>query len=258
MKKNKISQHESPPAFMFYVKDFLTSSTVMSMDLIELGAYIKLLCVCWINDGLPTDDQSVRKILSIDDQTFTEVWPIVKNAFAEVDGVLRNPRLDEERKRQIQRSETNRLNSLKAVKARQSKAQTKNNNKKKVGVRSVTDRSSNGNHSNCNSNCNCFKKDISLDILKKIEASELLNSPEFISAWVDWLANLKELKAKTTKTALKKQLERCKELGLQKALEVVKYSTERAWKGLYEIEKNKNGKSEVSNPKDSNYDLKLR
>ena len=244
----KKSQHKSPPAFLFYVKDFLTSSTVMAMDLTEIGALIKLLCVCWINDGLPVDDRSVSKILSIDEQTFSKIWPNVKQAFVEVDGKLRNRRLDEERKRQISRSEINRQNSLKAVAARQARQKKTSQNDDK---NSVTVRSSNGNHSNSNSNSNSnVKKNKFNDLLqKKIEVPTSLNKPEFLDAWKDWQGHLQEKKSRPTNSALKKQLAKCEKIGVVRAIKMINYSIERNYQGLFEKPANQflNSRSKITN-----------
>jgi len=46
-----------PPAFQFYPKDFLMDDKVIVMNLEEIGAYIKLLCLCWNNNGLTKDQK---------------------------------------------------------------------------------------------------------------------------------------------------------------------------------------------------------
>jgi len=43
---------KNPPAFQLYPNDFLADPNVAVMNLAELGAYFKLICHCWQQDGL--------------------------------------------------------------------------------------------------------------------------------------------------------------------------------------------------------------
>ena len=49
-----------PPAFQFYVQDFLTGTTTMTNA--EVGAYIRLLCHEWDVWPLPSDRNELRKL----------------------------------------------------------------------------------------------------------------------------------------------------------------------------------------------------
>jgi uncharacterized protein YdaU (DUF1376 family) len=51
-----------PPAFQFYPKDFLSDTNVVCLTNEELGAYIRLLCHCWLGGSLPTDDKKLAKL----------------------------------------------------------------------------------------------------------------------------------------------------------------------------------------------------
>lgn len=53
------------PAMMLYPQDFLSDMNVQSMSLEQLGAYTKLLFVCWIQGELPNDDQELSDILGV-------------------------------------------------------------------------------------------------------------------------------------------------------------------------------------------------
>ena len=48
------------PWFPMYPNDFLTSTMSMSNDV--LGAYIRLLCYAWVNDGIPDDRNMIDRI----------------------------------------------------------------------------------------------------------------------------------------------------------------------------------------------------
>jgi len=56
-----------PPAFQFYPKDFLTDPKVQMMTDEEVGIYIKLLCYCWLDEGLPLDISMLARMLRCDE-----------------------------------------------------------------------------------------------------------------------------------------------------------------------------------------------
>src|SRR5690606_41198418 len=54
---------EAPPAFLLYVKDFLSDDAVSLMTNEQIGAYILLLCHQWKRpDGLPAAMASLAKL----------------------------------------------------------------------------------------------------------------------------------------------------------------------------------------------------
>jgi len=91
---------EKAPAFQFYPKDFLSDVNVAMMSMEELGCYIKLLCVCWINQAVPAEPDRLATICGMDRERFAAAWPQLRHCFVETDGLLRHPRLDSERAKQ--------------------------------------------------------------------------------------------------------------------------------------------------------------
>jgi len=87
---------KNPPSFQFYPQDFLSDLNVRSMSHAEVGMYIKLLCHCWIEDGLPTNGSS--RVVDL----YFKKSPTVARCFVEIDGKYRNSRLDLEREKQRQ------------------------------------------------------------------------------------------------------------------------------------------------------------
>ena len=85
---------KNPPSFQFYPQDFLSDLNVQSMTDDEVGAYIKLLCHCWIEDGLPADGTS--RVVDL----YFKKSPTVARCFVEIEGKYRNQRLDLERDKQ--------------------------------------------------------------------------------------------------------------------------------------------------------------
>jgi hypothetical protein len=87
---------KNPPSFAFYPQDFLADLNIMSMTDKEVGMYIKLLCHCWIEDGLPINGSS--RVVDL----YFKKSPTVARCFVEIDGKYRNQRLDSEREKQRQ------------------------------------------------------------------------------------------------------------------------------------------------------------
>jgi uncharacterized protein YdaU (DUF1376 family) len=84
---------KNPPSFQFYPQDFMSDLNVQKMTMEERGVYITLLCHCWIEDGLPTDDGDPIG-------TLFKSHAVAK-CFIKKKGKFRNPRLDRERAKQL-------------------------------------------------------------------------------------------------------------------------------------------------------------
>lgn len=91
---------ERAPAFQFYPKDFLTDAHVLPMTLTERGAYITLLCVCWLERSLPSDQSSLAKLCRITLPQFRKLWPALAPCFELRADRLTQGRLDRERRKQ--------------------------------------------------------------------------------------------------------------------------------------------------------------
>lgn len=95
------TKRTTSPAFQFYPKDFMSSSKVLRMSNTEVGIYMKLLCVCWLDNGLPTDPAALARITGTAVRPFTRLWNgALHECFCERAGKLYNERLDRERKAQ--------------------------------------------------------------------------------------------------------------------------------------------------------------
>lgn len=91
------------PAFQFYPRDFLTSSKVMAMSLAQVGAYTKLLCLCWLDGSIPSDPKALAKLVGITPKQMAGMWPEIEPCFRrKPDGRLVSERLDRERKVQAE------------------------------------------------------------------------------------------------------------------------------------------------------------
>lgn len=91
---------EPSPAFQFYPKDFLTSSTVRLMSMEARGAYITLLALSWLDGALPTSIDDLAKLAGCSARTFKKIWPNIASAFTLTDAGYVNLRLEKEREKQ--------------------------------------------------------------------------------------------------------------------------------------------------------------
>lgn len=90
------------PAFQFYPKDFLTSEHVELMSLAERGAYITLICKCWIEGSLPSNVDQLARLCGTPAAAFRKLWPAMEPCFRQQGNTDRlvHPRLERERRKQ--------------------------------------------------------------------------------------------------------------------------------------------------------------
>jgi uncharacterized protein YdaU (DUF1376 family) len=96
-----------PPAFQLYPKDFISDINVQAMTDEQVGKYFKLLCHCWIEDGIEIGSPLV--------EGWFNQHPSIAKCFYEKDGRYRNKRLDEERQKQINWRNKSRTGGLHSV-----------------------------------------------------------------------------------------------------------------------------------------------
>jgi uncharacterized protein YdaU (DUF1376 family) len=88
------------PAFQFYPADYLADAKVQLMTLEEEGAYIRLLCYCWREGHLPSDDVSLSRLakgLPASRMTRVKACFVIEKNHPEF---LVHPRLVEEKSKQ--------------------------------------------------------------------------------------------------------------------------------------------------------------
>lgn len=93
-----ISMNKSP-AFQFYPNDWLSSPSIMMMTPAEEGAYIRLLSICWMNNGLPDDDEQLAQLSRLGNDWEKSKKKIL-SCFVKRRTKLVNKRQEKERKKQ--------------------------------------------------------------------------------------------------------------------------------------------------------------
>ena len=99
------------PAFRFYADDFLAGTLEMTQE--EVGAYIRLLCHQWNRGSIPVEPEKQQRLAggSVSADVLAK-FPRDEN------GLLKNQRLEREREKQSQFSESQRLKGKKSAEAR--------------------------------------------------------------------------------------------------------------------------------------------
>lgn len=85
----------APPASQFYWSDFISDGPVIAMSLEERGAYITLLCVAWMEEGLPDDHTKLAKLLRLSPRKFASIWESMETRwYVGDDGRLYNRKME--------------------------------------------------------------------------------------------------------------------------------------------------------------------
>ncbi|MCE5211886.1 MAG: YdaU family protein [Deltaproteobacteria bacterium] len=91
---------KKPPAFMFYASDFYMDTSTWDAD--DIGVYIRLLCMEWVNGPLEADTRKLAKIAKKTHQKFIKNWSKINQKFVvSGNGFVVNLRLEEERAKQM-------------------------------------------------------------------------------------------------------------------------------------------------------------
>lgn len=88
------------PAFQWYAPDVLTDGEFAEMEYDERGVFVTLLSFAWLNDGIPADQERIRRLLRIPPRDFERIWKAVSRCFEPRPGDaerLVNPRQERER-----------------------------------------------------------------------------------------------------------------------------------------------------------------
>lgn len=86
------------PAFQFYARDFLVSTTRMTTA--QVGLYMRALSNQWDSGPLPADEQELARTLISPMAEFRKLWPVVSKKFILTDAGYINQRLEREREKQ--------------------------------------------------------------------------------------------------------------------------------------------------------------
>lgn len=206
------------PAFQFYPADYLASQRVQMMTLEEEGAYIRLLCYCWLHGSIPDDDAQIARLIS--KGASTTLATTVKAMFNQhtTDGKLIHDRLDHERSKQSEWSRKSSEGGKKSAELRKGGSRVVQPPYQPKGNITSTSTSSN--------------------ISNKLDISVVLpfDSELFKQAWVDFSEHRKSKRAKMTKKAVALIL---KDLPKNEAdaIASLEQSIKHGWTGVFPVKK---------------------
>jgi uncharacterized protein YdaU (DUF1376 family) len=122
------------PAFQFYPADYLSSQRVQMMTLEEEGAYIRLLCYCWLHGTIPADLDMIARIIGKGGSTtVARVVQAMFNQHPTNPALLVHERLETERKKQAAWREKSAEGGRRSGKARANKQLAKDKPQTKGG-----------------------------------------------------------------------------------------------------------------------------
>lgn len=107
---------EQVPAFQFYPKDFLSDGKQAAMSLAEVGAYVRLMSICWLEHDIPNDTVRLARMVGATQSQMKVLWPAIAECFQVRDddpARLFHPRLEKERAKQAEFRERQKSNGLK-------------------------------------------------------------------------------------------------------------------------------------------------
>lgn len=113
------------PYFPFYPADWISSPRIMCSTLVQQGAYIRLLCICWLSGdcSLPDNDELLCKLGTCSEQDIAFVRQVfTKHPTKE--GALTNERLHKEWEKVTRISDARSKAGVKSGKSRRNKCST--------------------------------------------------------------------------------------------------------------------------------------
>jgi uncharacterized protein YdaU (DUF1376 family) len=86
---------EKPPAFQFYVKNWISSTKTMSLE--DKGAHVEMMAWSWDNGPLPTSESKRARLLGLTLSAFRRVWAEIGDKWVPIDTGFVNLRLEQQR-----------------------------------------------------------------------------------------------------------------------------------------------------------------
>lgn len=220
------------PFFPLYAADFATATQAMTT--VAVGAYIRLLIYQWINGYLPDNEPMLARISGCtrgpaDEEPFEtewqEVWFELESRFDktlaqignEERSILRNPRLESERVRAKNITESRRKAGQASGRARRKQSIDQG-----TGTLDLTNDEQNPIHSQSQSHED------------KRKASPPLPDGLNLEAWADWIKFRQQAKMKKYAPVTVKS--RTKQLALlshERQREIIQYSIDNGYAGLF-------------------------
>lgn len=106
------------PAFQFYPADYLADMRVRMLSWASRGLYMDLLCYCWREGWIPSDESAIAQLCNCHDLAIIEPCLSLFDSHPEDEKKLIHKRLDSERKKQLVHSNERSTTGKKGAEAR--------------------------------------------------------------------------------------------------------------------------------------------
>lgn len=221
---------KTDPWMPLWIGDYLRDT--MHLTTIQHGGYLMVLMALWTSPSgkLPFDEKTLCRITRMTPQEWEENHLVITQFLTVKDGMFYQQRLLHERLKSEEirkkRAESGRLGGRprKAFGLESEKNQTVKQNESKTKV------SHNHNHSTKEPPLSPKAKKRAVD---QVLIPEVLNKPEFLTAWSDWIQARKDNGKRVSYMAGVHQIKMLSELGVEKAILSIRQSITNDWRGLF-------------------------
>ena len=224
------------PAFQFYPSDYTSSQRVRLLTLEEEGAYINLLCSCWLHGSIPADPEMAARLIGKGASTTLATTVLTMFVPSSEPGRLVHDRLEAERSKQAD------------WRAKSSAGGKKSAENRKGGSRVVQPPLADGTNQTSTLQSSVFSLQSSKDKdkggddspmpEKKFNAAEAsipsaIDSPEFRAAWADWCQYRRESGHTMKSRTAHAQLAEMAGWGKVESIAAIRQSIRQGWRGVF-------------------------
>ena len=228
------------PAFQFYPSDYTSSQRVRLLTLEEEGAYINLLCSCWLHGSIPADAEMAARLIGKGASTTLATTVLTMFIPSSEPGRMVHERLEAERNKQAD------------WRAKSSAGGKKSAENRKGGSRVVQPPLENGTNQTSTLQSSVFslqsskdkdKGDDSPKSDKKFNAAEAsipatIDSPEIRAAWADWCQYRRESGHTMKSRTAHAQLAEMAGWGKVESIAAIRQSIRQGWRGVFKPDAN--------------------
>lgn len=242
------------PAFQFYPADYTSSQRVRLLTLEEEGAYINLLCSCWLHGSIPADPEMAARLIGKGCSATLATTVLTMFTPSSEAGRMVHERLERERLKQADWREKSASGGRKSAELRKGASTTvqpplPNGINQKATLQSSVSSLQSSSTSLAPTHTAPVPVAVPLRLdeptmpEKKFNPAEVefpagIDSPQFRAAWADWCAYRRErgqtLKSRTAKA----QLAEMADWGQADAIAAIRRSIMQGWQGVFKPDAN--------------------
>lgn len=253
------------PAFQFYPADYTSSQRVRLLTLEEEGAYINLLCSCWLHGSIPADPAMAARLVGKGCSATLATTVLTMFTPSSQAGRLVHERLERERLKQSDWREKSASGGRKSAELRKGASTTvqpplANGINQKATLQSSVSSLQSSSTSTSSApthtapvpvaggdeapDADCpFPPEVAKkpDAKFRAESSEIpstLATPEFVEAWADWCAYKRERGQTLRSRTAKAQLAEMNGWGESVAIAAIRKSIVKGWTGVFQPDAN--------------------